>query len=366
MNIAFYCMCSGGGTERATSNIANRLLQYQHSVHIINIYRDEPHFALDDRICYAQICESNKAKQILSVAKYLKRNKMDVLVVIEAMGGLSAYPAAKLAGCAVVIWEHANYYQNQGISYIQKVRQFELKHCDAYIVLTDKDKRYFEQFFSIHTRLRRIYNIAPALSDAPYSLESKTIISVGHIHRIKNFIAIPDIGKLVFSRYPDWRWKIYGAPSGKEYEKIKRKIEEYNLQDYIIFAGRSDSIQEEYQKASMYVMTSLQEGLPMVLLEAKANKLPLISFDIQTGPDEIIRDGINGYLIEPYDVEQMAEKICGLIESKDLRQSMSDRSCLDLEKFHADPIMEQWMNLLNDISLGINKSQETASSRPIF
>ena len=51
-----------------------------------------------------------------------------------------------------------------------------------------------------------------------------------------------------------------------------------------------------YKKSAIYVLTSLMEGLPMVLLEAKAYRLPIVSFDIETGPDEIVDDGVNGYL----------------------------------------------------------------------
>lgn len=348
MTIAFYCMCSGGGTERATAYVANCLSCY-HKVHIIDIYHQGPSFPLNDGISYHQIKAPNKLRHIRAAAKYLSDNHIDILVVVEAMGGLLAYPAAKLARCRVVIWEHANYYQNQGISYINKVRQFELKHCDAYVLLTDKDKGNFERNFKIKAMLRRIYNIAPEMTDNEYAVGSKTIISAGHIHKIKNFILIPEIGRIVFQRHPDWRWLIFGAAAGGEYERIKRKTEEYGLEYHIIFAGRSEHMQDEYCGAAMYVMTSLQEGLPMVLLEAKANKLPLISFDIQTGPDEIIRDNVNGYLVPPYDAEQMAEKICSLIENEALRKSFSDRSQLDMEKFGLAPIEQQWIELMNEL-----------------
>ena len=58
----------------------------------------------------------------------------------------------------------------------------------------------------------------------------------------------------------------------------------------------------------MFVMTSQMEGLPMVLLEAKSWGLPLVSFDIMTGPSDIIQDGINGYLIEEGNIDEMAER----------------------------------------------------------
>ena len=180
-------------------------------------------------------------------------------------------------------------------------------------------------------------------------MESKVIISVGHIRKIKNFIVIPDIAKKVFEKHSDWCWKIYGTMKGEEYEKLELKIKQYGLQDKIIFMGRCEDMNVEYQKASMYVLTSLQEGLPMVLLEAKSNKLPLVSFDIETGPSEIIRDGINGYLIPSYDISKMTESICCLIADNELRESFSDNAGLDLEKFSSERIIGQWNDLIKNV-----------------
>lgn len=197
--------------------------------------------------------------------------------------------------------------------------------------------------------MQYIYNIAAEFKRNTYDTKSKTIISVGHIRRIKNFIAIPEIGKIVFAKHPDWCWKIFGAAEGEEYERIRFKVKEYNLEQNILFCGRSDQMDKEYQRAAMCVMTSLQEGLPMVLLEAKSNGLPLVSFDIQTGPAEIIRDGVNGYLIPPYEIETMAEKICDLIEDRELRRNFSIQSELDVDKFEKENIIEEWEKLVYSI-----------------
>lgn len=121
------------------------------------------------------------------------------------------------------------------------------------------------------------------------------------------------------------------------------------MEDNIILCGRSNDMNEVYKKASMYVMTSLQEGLPMVLLEAKSHLLPLISFDIETGPDEIIKDGVNGFLIPPYDIESMASSICELIENNKKRFIFSKNSVLDLALFDKNNILEQWESLLDEI-----------------
>lgn len=84
----------------------------------------------------------------------------------------------------------------------------------------------------------------------------------------------------------------------------------------------------------------------MVLLEAKSWGLPIVSFDIMTGPSDIIRNGENGYLVSPNDVDMLAEKIEMLICSKELRKQFSEQSQVDMEKFNFENIVSQWHNIL--------------------
>ena len=98
-----------------------------------------------------------------------------------------------------------------------------------------------------------------------------------------------------------------------------------------------------------YVMTSRAEGLPMVLLEAAGYKVPSISFDIQTGPAEIIEDGKTGFLIPPFDLEQMEEKIELLIQKDALRKKFAQQAEKSRQKFALDKIVAQWERLLEEI-----------------
>ena len=115
----------------------------------------------------------------------------------------------------------------------------------------------------------------------------------------------------------------------------------------IILTGSVKGMEKAYRSASMYVMTSEMEGLPMVLLEAKSYGLPIVSFDIMTGPSEIVRDSINGYLVESSDITAMADRICKLIEQPLLRKQFSDATALDMDKFEKGEIIRRWENLLN-------------------
>lgn len=349
MNICFIGHFTAGGTESATFLVANGLSN-EHKVFVLNTCNREPSFELKQTIAFDYLKDGNIPKRILSLKTYLTENKIDVLISVESMTGIFSIVAAKLARCKHIVWEHANYYQNQGSRWIQKIRQIELHSVDAYVVLTERDRNNFVKHFRVKARLEKIYNMAKPQGDHLYDMGSKIIVSVGHLRKIKNFIVITDVAKIVFAKHPDWRWKIYGDTNGDEYHAIKEKVAEYDLQNHVIFCGRCSNMESAYQEAAMYVMTSLQEGLPMVLLEAKANGLPLVSFDIETGPDEIIRDGVNGFLIPPYDTEIMAERICQLIENNDLRKRFSDNAKLDLEKFSSDRIIEQWNDLIKDVT----------------
>ena len=106
---------------------------------------------------------------------------------------------------------------------------------------------------------------------------------------------------------------------------------------------------EEYGKYSIFAMTSYVEGLPLALLEAKANQLPSVSFDILTGPSEIIDDGRNGYLIEDGDINSFAEKLEMLMRDELLRVSFSRQSRQGIERFQKEKILEQWKALFDAI-----------------
>lgn len=107
------------------------------------------------------------------------------------------------------------------------------------------------------------------------------------------------------------------------FEEIQQRIEKEGLENNVHLMGLTDHMESCYQGHSMYVLTSYREGLPLVLIEAKANALPLVSFDIVSGPREIIRDGEDGKLIPPYDTEKMAGVIYELLKKPEERLRLS-------------------------------------------
>ena len=113
--------------------------------------------------------------------------------------------------------------------------------------------------------------------------------------------------------------------------------------------GLVEHVEKYLVRASVFVLTSREEGLPMCLLEARTYGVPAVSFDIRTGPRDIITDGVNGYLVEPFDTAQMAEKLELLMEDEALRQKMGDAAKKNLRAFMLPDIVRQWSELIEEI-----------------
>ena len=109
------------------------------------------------------------------------------------------------------------------------------------------------------------------------------------------------------------------------------------------------AIEEEYLKSNMLVLTSNFEGLPLVLIEGMSFGLPLVSFDCKCGPSDIIRDGENGFLIKDKNIEVFADRVCRLIEDRDLHARMSTKALEYSKLYDVDNIMAQWTSLFDEL-----------------
>ena len=85
------------------------------------------------------------------------------------------------------------------------------------------------------------------------------------------------------------------------------------------------------------------------MIEAFSCGLPCVSFDCKEGPSEIIADGVNGFLVETGNVNQLADKIQQLMENEELRKRFSENTFMDLDRFNKEKVLDEWICLLNKI-----------------
>ncbi|MEG1009290.1 MAG: glycosyltransferase, partial [Clostridia bacterium] len=122
----------------------------------------------------------------------------------------------------------------------------------------------------------------------------------------------------------------------------------YNLQDKVIFTGvlNDNEIKNEMLQSSIFVSTSKTESFSLVLCEAMNYGIPVISFDIDVGPREIIDNEINGYLIENRNLNKMEDKIIELIDNKELRKKIGNNASIKAKTFYPSNVINKWKELL--------------------
>ena len=247
----------------------------------------------------------------------------------------------------LIAWEHFSFYETMGTKTRMTIRRHFTRKADAVVTLTQEDKEYYSRAFRDKTRIVQIYNPIAIPEKLPeYNIHSKKIVSVGRLAHQKGFDYLIQVAELVFARHPEWEWLIFGE--GDQRQTLERMLAEKRLIN-VRFVGKVKNVQDYLANAAIFVMTSRYEGFPLALVEAKAMGLPAVSFQCRTGPSELIEDGVNGFLIDCFDVEQMAEKICVLIEDSEMRLAFSQRALDDTDKMDYERVTAQWRVLLESL-----------------
>lgn len=224
-------------------------------------------------------------------------------------------------------------------SYIKSIRGL-----DHFVLLTKRDLQSWNKLFS---NTSYISNPISLSTDKTSSCSSKTVLAIGRFHYQKGFDYLIDVWRQIAQKHLDWKLRIVG--NGEEEAKIRDLINKYNLQDSITIISPSQQVNLEYLNSSIYVMTSRFEGLPLVLIEAMHFGLPIVSFDCECGPSDLIEDGINGYLSKVGDTYALADHIHHLIENPSLRKQMGEANREKSFNYKLEPIMKQWDNLFKTL-----------------
>ena len=344
-----------GGLGRVTSILANQLSKRNDiEIHTISYLQDERPLcyplspAIHTHCLYTQSLSMAKAiftkHAIKKVRDIIKEENIDLLIACGAL----YYPLAVLAcnGCSTkcISWEHTNPATTNDYKFQGICRKIGIRYSKACVVLTKSAKDYYiNQLHVNKKKIFQIYNPIDVHTSPPYNPSSKKIISVGRLSYPKNFSLLLDIAKIVLAKYPDWSWDIYGE--GELETELQEKAKALKLTDKVHFMGKVDNLYALYPSYAFLVMTSRYEGFPMSLLEGASSRLPLVSFDVPTGPDEIIDEGKSGFLVSPFDEESMVEKISLLIENEPLRLEFSANAFKSSHRFTLKGIEEQWIQV---------------------
>lgn len=246
-----------------------------------------------------------------------------------------------------------NYRSKTANSLIEKVMapildfyEFKLKDksYDRIVVLTEGDK---EANWKGWDNVRVMPNPVSFQCLNPSPLNEKSIVAIGRLDPIKNFSSLINAFKIVSQKHHDWTLKIYG--DGALREDLEVQINKLELSDNVSLMGFTNNIEEALSSSSLFVLSSITEGFPLVILEAMECGVPVVSYQCPYGPQDIISDAKDGFLVPVGDERMMADRICQLIEDEELRRKMGAAAKETAKQYHTDVITKQWMTLFDEL-----------------
>lgn len=370
--ISFLCLHLGyGGIETATINSANTLSN-EYDVEVVSFYNLENNQStlLNNKVKVKYLCNYQPNKEIFLNAvhehKYLKALKEGIVsLIILIQKKLFIIKEIKISDADAIVstrYDFSVLLSEYGKNDVIKIAQEHHHHNDnkKYIsilknkygnidylcALTKNLKKDYEMFLekNNHTKVILLPNILVENDEKISNLDKKNIICVSRLNKMKRINELIEI----FSKINNKKNKLYIIGDGEELNNLQILVKNLNIQDRVVFTGYLNHEQQEYHylNSCLFAMTSVTEGLPMVLLEAMQHGLPCIAYKTESGVSDIIKNNKNGYIINNRNQQKYIEKINVLLrEKKELRRLSKD--AIDTsKKFNADRILKIWKKIL--------------------
>jgi glycosyltransferase involved in cell wall biosynthesis len=231
---------------------------------------------------------------------------------------------------------------------LRRTMERRYEDLDVLVVLTEADRQSYAERLNGHVRMERIPNtVRDDMGPQTADLDAKVIITAGRFTRQKGYDLLIPAYALVAERHPDWRLRIFGG--GQDRAALNAQVAEHGLEDVVTLGKPAADLATEMEGASIYVLSSRFEGLPLVLLEAMSKGMAVVSFDCPTGPAEVIEDHANGLLVPARDIDALAAGMLELIEDEELRRRCAAAAVGAAREFTMETVGPQWEALLRDL-----------------
>lgn len=270
---------------------------------------------------------------------FFNKSKFDYILSEGLKNNIYLSKLKKNINSIVIGCWHSNYdnYIKSGYS-IEEIKK-SIQLLDKTIVLSKYDVNMI--YDNLKLKVDYIYNFVPSNTVNKSSPENNIFLSVGRYDKVKGYDRLIKIFKK-FCNY-DNSWKLFIVGEGAERKKLEQLIKKLSLEKQVILTGKTDSVDDYYNKASIYLMSSYGEGFPMVIVEAMKHSLPIIAYSIPV-LYEILPDEDN--LIEQDDEETYLRKMIELSSNLSLMNKYGEANLHKAENFYENKIIEQWKSIL--------------------
>ena len=373
-----------GGIQRATENLAKELTSRGHKVCYLSISNEDREVKYDYPVPQYFIDFNNKESCFESYLKLIEQKNIDVVVNQEPRVDLLEVLSHTPSGVKRITCFHTQpfltqgktrrilkYYKPRGIKaflYRSFCWVFPKYHSRQTLLL---ERKMLKETLAVSELLclESEYYIPRVVRFMP-DIDRKKLVAVNNpnsfpliaidkqkkeniilwigrqINTPKNVPAFIDFWKTFYQRHPDWRAIVVGVGPDLESNKhyaYRKKVE--NLE----FLGHVDNVAVYYERASFFMMTSMYEGFPMVLLEAMNNACIPCVYDTFESLHDIVDDGVNGVIVPAYDYNRMISRIEDIMQDKTVMYSMQNSAIEKTKKFSVERIVNKWETILSGL-----------------
>ncbi|CAJ93958.1 glycosyltransferase family 4 protein [Cupriavidus necator H16] len=335
------------GAERMTATIANALADLGHRVTILSLWDAASRFPLHPRVhheaLFAQRPSFKRAyfATVAGIRRHCTAHRIDVLVQVDTMLELFVLPATLGLGLHHIAWEHCHFDEDLGKPARKVARRLAAQFCRQVVVLTERDRRRWREALRPRSEVVCLPNPLPfPIPAEPAPRMQKTVLAMGRLVPAKGFDVLLRAWQKVAQAEPEWQLVIHGE--GEERPALTALIGQLQLQDRASLPGICQDPAQAYGHASIFCLSSRYEGFGLVLIEAMAFGLPIISTDCETGPRELLTPGQDALVVAADDADALAKALLTVIRQPELASRLGAGGRDKASQFTLERLALQW------------------------
>lgn len=347
----------GGGTERVGLKLANALIEYGYTVWMVSYDAKfgVPYFEYNSNLHLWTILSHGGFERKMrwhfwygawKFRRFLMRHQVDVVIDIDTFNALWTAPAIRGTGIYWISWDHFNLDYCQG-KLRKKALELVRKEANKLVLLSRMDyTNYINKIRFPEEKLVQIYNPLSFEIDKVLDHQGqKKVTAIGRISWEKGFDLLLRSWKLVEQEIEDWELEIVCGDG--DWRKLQHEANEMGCR-HVVCSPPTKNVIDKLAQTSIYALSSRFEGFGLVITEAMACSVPVVSYNCGCGPTEIICDGIDGYLVEPENVKEYADSLLKLMRNSDLSIKMGKAAYYNSKRFSLSAILPKWIDLIEN------------------
>lgn len=357
MNIGFIVQdISLGGGERILNMLMNSFRKEGNSIIIYTWNKDWEKLpkAEDQQLVFLDHYPNygNKIKAFNSFNRALKTTNPDCIITFVTGLAEVAIWAAKINHIPFIMSERCDPLYVPNKWYHRLLERLVYRCCDGVVFQTETVKKFFSKAIQNHSIVIPNPLIDEKIPIADINNSKKEIVGIGRLCEQKNFgILIDAFAEL---KPNDYVLKIFGE--GPLRKDLEAKISAHHMEDRVFLMGKVDKVVDEIIHSDIFILSSIHEGMPNVLIESMAMGLACIAFDVPShGARNLIVDGKNGFLVPVNDNVLLKDRIAFLINNPDIKHSIKKNALAIRETNSQERIIPIWIDFIKSIIAGYKK-----------